>query len=141
MKKILLTVMAAVTLFAAVPATPTLALIDAAASKTEACTGINPDGTNACAGAADPSKLVKVIINILSFIVGMLAVLFLIIGGFRYITSNGDSNRTGQAKSTIIYALIGLFIVAIAQLIVNFVLTQADIASTPPPATNQSGTP
>jgi hypothetical protein len=46
-------------------------------------------------------------------------------GGFKYITSGGDSNNVSGAKNTIIYAIIGLVIVALAQLIVHFVISQS----------------
>jgi hypothetical protein len=65
------------------------------------------------------------IINIFSGIVGVIAVLMIIVGGLRYITSGGDTNKVSGAKTTIIYALVGLVVVAMAQLIVHFVLTQA----------------
>jgi ABC-type sugar transport system permease subunit len=48
-----------------------------------------------------------------------------IVGGLRYITSGGDSSRVGAAKTTIIYALVGLVVVVLAQLIVHFVINQA----------------
>jgi hypothetical protein len=48
----------------------------------------------------------------------------IIIGGFRYITAGGDSNNVSAAKNTIIYAIIGLVIVAFAQIIVQFVLNK-----------------
>jgi hypothetical protein len=54
----------------------------------------------------------------------------IIYGGFRYITSGGDSGRVGNAKNTLIYAIIGLVIVALAQLIVHFVLNQATTVTT-----------
>jgi hypothetical protein len=46
----------------------------------------------------------------------------LIYGGFKYITSGGDEQSTKSARDTIIYALVGLVIVAFAQIIVKFVL-------------------
>jgi hypothetical protein len=46
----------------------------------------------------------------------------IIIGGLKYVTSNGDSNSISSAKNTIIYALIGIVVVAIAQSVVRFVL-------------------
>jgi hypothetical protein len=61
-------------------------------------------------------------INIFSAVVGVVAVIMIIVGGFRYITSNGDSGRISAAKSTIIYAIVGLIVVALAQVIVQFVL-------------------
>jgi hypothetical protein len=48
----------------------------------------------------------------------------IIIGGFQYITSSGDSGKVGTAKNTILYAIIGLVIVALAQFIVRFVLSR-----------------
>ena len=62
------------------------------------------------------------IINIFSMIVGIVAVIMLIYGGFRYVTSGGDSGNIASAKNTILYAIVGLVIVAISQAIVQFVL-------------------
>ncbi|MEK9195823.1 MAG: pilin [Patescibacteria group bacterium] len=70
-------------------------------------------------------KLVSDIVNIFSVIVGVVAVIMIIYGGFRYITSGGDSGNVTNAKNTILYALVGLVIVALAQFIVKFVLSKA----------------
>jgi hypothetical protein len=64
----------------------------------------------------------KQIVTIFSEIVGVISIIMIIYGGFRYITSGGDSGNVGNAKNTIIYALIGLIIVALAQVIVHYVL-------------------
>jgi hypothetical protein len=68
--------------------------------------------------------LIKTIVNVLSIIVGVVAVIMIIIGGFRYITSGGKQESVTAAKNTILYAVIGLVIVALAQVIVRFVLTK-----------------
>jgi hypothetical protein len=68
--------------------------------------------------------VIKTVINILSVVVGVVAVIMIIIGGFKYITSSGDSNNVASAKNTIIYAIVGLIIVALAQVIVHFVLSK-----------------
>jgi nitrogenase subunit NifH len=62
--------------------------------------------------------------NWLSIIVGAASIIMIIYAGFRYITSGGSSERIGSAKTTLIYAIIGLIVVAAAQLIVRFVLSQ-----------------
>ncbi len=67
-------------------------------------------------------NLIKRIINTLSVIVGAICVIMIIIGGFRYVTSAGESNSVSGAKNTILYAIVGLIIVAFAQIIVQFVL-------------------
>ncbi len=71
------------------------------------------------------SNLVKVIINTLSMIVGAVSVVMIIIGGFRYVISGGDSNGVSGAKNTILYAVVGLVIVLFAQVIVRFVYSSA----------------
>jgi hypothetical protein len=73
----------------------------------------------------DISSIASKVVNIFSIIVGAVSVIMIIFGGFRYITSGGDSGRVGNAKNTLIYAIVGLVIVALAQLIVHFVLNFA----------------
>lgn len=70
-------------------------------------------------------SLVKNVINVVSLIVGVVAVIMIIIGGLRYVTSNGDSGQVGNAKNTIMYAVIGLIVVALAHVIVRFVVNRA----------------
>jgi hypothetical protein len=78
---------------------------------------------------ADPAKplndTITTIINLLSTVTGIIAVIMIIVGGFRYVTSGGASDKVGSAKNTIVYALIGLIIIALAQVIVRFVLNRA----------------
>lgn len=80
----------------------------------------NPDNTE-----QKINDTIKLIVNFLSFIVGVVAVIMIIIAGLKYITSGGDSNNVASAKNTILYAVIGLVIVALAQVIVRFVLQKA----------------
>jgi len=85
-------------------------------------------GVNCQATGVDDNSLKKLaarITNTFSIIVGAASVIMIIYGGFRYITSGGESGRVGAAKNALLYAIIGLVIVAIAQLIVHFVLAQA----------------
>lgn len=74
-------------------------------------------------GSLDIGGLAKTIVNIFSIVVGAVAIIMIIYGGFRYITSGGDQNAVGSAKNTLIYAIVGLIIVALAQVIVHFVLS------------------
>ena len=71
------------------------------------------------------NNLIKTIINVISIVVGVVAVIMIVFGGLRYITSGGDSSNVSSAKNTIIYAIIGLVIVALAQFIVRFVLEKS----------------
>jgi hypothetical protein len=71
------------------------------------------------------NKFITRLVNLFSVVVGIVAVVMIIIGGFRYIISGGDSSSVTDAKNTILYAIVGLIIVAISQFLVRFVLSQA----------------
>jgi len=71
------------------------------------------------------NNLIKTIINIVSVVVGVVAVIMIVFGGLKYITSGGESSNVSSAKNTIIYAIIGLVVVALAQFIVRFVLDRS----------------
>lgn len=99
----------------------------------EACAGIQAAGGTCDTGGGAQDKaggLVRTITNTLSWIVGAVAVIMIIIGGFRYLISGGDSNGVSSAKNTIMYALIGLLVVIFAQVIVAFVYSNATKSST-----------
>jgi hypothetical protein len=70
------------------------------------------------------NKLVHTIVNLLTALVGIVAVIMIIVGGFRYITSGGNDTSVTSAKNTILYAIIGLVVVALAQIIVRFTLSK-----------------
>jgi cytochrome bd-type quinol oxidase subunit 2 len=97
-----------------------------------------------CAGAnCDPdedgsrvSGAIETTINIFSIIVGIVAVIMLIIGGLKYITSAGDASSIASAKNTIIYAIVGLIVVVLAQAIIRFVIVRTE---TPPSGSPASG--
>lgn len=82
------------------------------------CTG----NTATSSSTTKINDLVKTVINVFSIIVGIVSVIMIIVAGLRYITSGGESSNVSGAKNTIIYAIVGLVIVALAQFIVQFVL-------------------
>jgi len=79
-------------------------------------------GCDVTGGTKGINGIITTVINVFSVIVGVVSVIMIIYGGFRYVTSGGDSGNVSNAKNTIIYAIIGLVIVALAQFIVQFVL-------------------
>lgn len=68
-----------------------------------------------------PSAIMSVVNYALIF-VGVLALAFLVYGGFLYITSHGDSGQVTKAKDTIINAIIGIVVIGLAAAVVNFVI-------------------
>lgn len=71
--------------------------------------------------AASSSEL-QTILQMLFGILAALAVLFIVIGGFSYVASAGNSQSMQKAKSTIIYAVAGLLVAVFAETIVTFAL-------------------
>lgn len=133
--------MLAVLSFSAVPA---IAAIDCSKTPTDAtcqqqtingnlCSGSNFDlqgnatykNTADCTdtGTNSISGKIKTILNILSAVIGIVAVIMIIYAGFRYVTSAGSEGGVKSAKNAIIYAVIGLVVVALAQVIVHFVIS------------------
>ena len=66
----------------------------------------------------------ETVVNTLLFIIGAVAVIMLVYGGFRYVTSAGDSSAVTSAKNTILYAVIGIVVALLAYAILDFVLAQ-----------------
>jgi hypothetical protein len=96
-------------------------------AKDSVCQGVGVVTGNGCAErSGDPTinSVTSTVVNLLSVVVGIVAVIMLIIGGLKYILSSGDSANITSAKNTILYAIIGLVVVAFAQFIVKFVLAK-----------------
>ncbi len=70
------------------------------------------------------NNIIKLAVNTFSILVGIVSVVMIIVGGLKYITSGGESANVTSAKNTILYAVIGLVVVALAQIIVRFVLSR-----------------
>lgn len=94
-------------------------------SGVNAATGQTPGAGTGCTLNQGIGKIASTVINLFSLVVGVVSVVFIIYAGFRYVTSGGSSENVSGAKNTLIYAIVGLVIVAIAQLIVHYVLNSA----------------
>lgn len=55
-------------------------------------------------------------------LIGALAVLFMLVGAARYVTSNGEQQKIAQAKNTILYAIVGIVVATLGFTIVQFVI-------------------
>lgn len=85
-----------------------------------------PQGSNSCDTGlpiigAGPSELHQ-ILQLTLGVLAALAVLFVVIGGLRFVMSEGDPQATTKARNTMIYALVGLIVAIAAEGLVTFVL-------------------
>jgi hypothetical protein len=60
-------------------------------------------------------------INIISLIAGAAAVLMILVAGFSYVTAGGNTEETKKARNRIVYAAVGLAIIAFAWTITRFI--------------------
>ena len=77
----------------------------------------------------DAGALVSGTIQWFIAIAGIVSAVFVVYGGVSYMTSSGDPGKLKKAKDTIMYALIGLAIVALAEVITAFVTSRINDAN------------
>ena len=65
------------------------------------------------------SVAIRKVLNILFGLSGGVAVLFIVLGGFQYMTSAGNQEQADKGKKTLTYAIIGLVVIVLATTIVN----------------------
>lgn len=125
MKRIIMIVSVLATLFA--PSLVAMPALAANTPKDNICEGIglSTNSSNCGDNGAQFMTILTNLINLLIIVVGIVAVVMIIISGFNFITSGGDSGKVTTAKNTLMYAIIGLLVVAFAEVIVHFVIGTA----------------
>lgn len=116
MKKLKLTFISLAALLGVATLVPSYAM---AAPADQVQQGVNRIGGR---GNNNLESSVRNIVNVLLFLLGMVAVIMIVIGGIRYVISGGDSAQTKAAKDTILYSVVGLVVAILAYAIVNFVV-------------------
>lgn len=89
-----------------------------------AAEGDIPSGLAPVTASESSLTIGDILSNVIMWILGFsaaVAVLFLIIGGLQYITASGNEKRAEAAKSTILYAVIGLVVILLSFVIVGFI--------------------
>ena len=101
-------------LLAPVLAVPALAGIDVG-TEYGAATGL---------GTTDPRDIAANLITVVLGFLGILAVIIILIGGFKWMTAGGNEDQVGEARKILIAGIIGLAIILAAWGIANFVLSR-----------------
>ncbi len=68
-----------------------------------------------------PNGLIFNVVDTLLMVAGAIAVLFLIVGGFWYITSAGNEEQAEKGKTAVVNAIIGVIIIVLSYVIINVV--------------------
>lgn len=95
-----------------------------------ACDGLSPnedggDCTSEPTNAPSVNGVLEDVLNLLSLLAGGVAILMIIIAGTKFVTSQGDAGKVASARTTVVYAVIGLLIAAFAQTIIFFALNES----------------
>jgi cytochrome bd-type quinol oxidase subunit 1 len=90
-----------------------------------ACSGVQVDGTKFCTELPGPDASATNIQNIVHIVVAILAaiaVLIIVISALNIVTAGGDPAKVAKARSAIIYSIVGIIIVVIADAIVALII-------------------
>lgn len=87
-------------------------------------------GTNGCYNVDTAGNMITSAISWAVGVAGFVSAIFVVYGGISYVTSSGDPGKVQKAKQMILYALIGLAIVALAEIITAFVSSTIRNANT-----------
>lgn len=97
-------------------------------TKEEACKGVevSNSASDDCGDEAanNTQTIIKRVIDILTIVGGIIAVIVIIVNGIRLTLSSGDSSRVNTARTGIIMAIVGLIVIAIAQALVKFIINK-----------------
>jgi type IV secretion system pilin len=98
-------------------------VVSAASPQSVVCNTLGSAGCSTTpANGVNLNSAIAAAVNILSMVVGIIAVIMIIISGIKFITANGDAGAVKSARHTLTYALVGVVVVAVAQALVKFVL-------------------
>ena len=127
MKKIILTIIATISVLSLT--VPAVVMAQSAnPAKDAVCQGVGlASGGNGCVdshGGITVNSVIDTTINVLSFVVGVAAVIMIIINGLRFVTSSGDPAKVSSARDGILYAVVGLVVVLLSQTVVKFVVNK-----------------
>lgn len=70
---------------------------------------------------ASPESGVETALTWVFIIIVAVATIAVIVAGINYMTSRGDPQKTANAKNTIIYAVVGVVVAALATSIIRFI--------------------
>jgi len=86
--------------------------------------GLNEVNTSIQLGSEDPRVIISKIINTAMLFLGIIAVILVLVAGFKWMTAAGNEEQVSSAKKLLGQAVIGLVIVLASWGIAQFILNQ-----------------
>ncbi len=102
--------------------TAALTCPDGTTEKAGICIPVNNNSTDSILGSDSLVGLIKNVLNILLYIAGAISVLFVVIGGYQYLSSGGNEEAAEKGRKTVTNAIIGIVVVVLAFTIINVVV-------------------
>jgi hypothetical protein len=69
-----------------------------------------------------PDGVIAAVVNLLSLVVGIAAVIGIMVAGVKYLTSASNPEEANKARELVIYAMVGLILAVLAQVLIRAVL-------------------
>ena len=85
--------------------------------------GVSSACGSACNTGTTVPGILKAVVNALIFIIGAVSVIMIVVGGLRFVLSNGDAKAAEAGRQTVLYAIIGVILAIASYAIVQFVIT------------------
>lgn len=86
-------------------------------------------GTSSGLGSTDIRTTIASIINVALGLLGIVALVIVLFGGFKWMTAGGNDDQVGEARKIIISGVVGLAVIFSSYAIANFVLEQLGSAT------------
>ncbi|MDD4900992.1 MAG: pilin [Patescibacteria group bacterium] len=96
---------------------------------------VNSIGNTIGLGNRDPRAIAASVINVILGFLGIIAVVIILLGGFKWMTGGGNEDKVGEAKKLIIAGVVGLVIILASWGIATFVIDNLLTATGIPPTT------
>ncbi|OIO46744.1 MAG: hypothetical protein AUJ28_01945 [Parcubacteria group bacterium CG1_02_37_51] len=80
-------------------------------------------------GTKDPQQLAGMIIKAVLGLVGIIALLYFILGGFQWMTAAGNLDKVKKGRDTLIWATLGILIIFASYSLVNYFFEQVKITT------------
>jgi len=94
----------------------------------QASLGIEVGGSTGL-GSRDLKETITAVLNVLLGFLGIIAVIVILLGGFKWMTAGGNEDKTGEAKKLIGAGIVGLVIILAAYAIATYVINTISSAT------------